>query len=78
MSQFELETAASRNAAGEWLVNLDEHWCISDVPNGGYLLAIAGRVLSQALPHPDPLTATALYIAPTRPGPGANTFYSPR
>lgn len=69
MSQFENETAATLNASGEWLVHLDEHWCIAGVPNGGYLLAIAGRVLSQALPHPDPLSVTALYVAPTTPGP---------
>ncbi len=73
MSQFEIETAVKRNAGGEWQVNLDEHWCISGVPNGGYLLAIAGRVLSEALPHPDPLTATAFYLAPTHPGPGTCT-----
>ena len=39
------------------------------VPNGGYVLAIAGRVLREALPHKDPLTVNAYYLAPTDLGP---------
>jgi acyl-CoA thioesterase len=39
------------------------------VPNGGYVLAVAGRVLSQALEHPDPLSVNAFYLAPTVLGP---------
>ena len=36
---------------------------------GDLVLALAGSVLRQALPHPDPLTMHILYLAPTQLGP---------
>ena len=44
-------------------------WRIGKVPNGGYVLAIAGRVLREALKHPDPLSVHIMYTAPTVLGP---------
>jgi hypothetical protein len=37
--------------------------------NGGYLLAIAGRAMADAAGRPDPVTITAHYLSPGKPGP---------
>lgn len=44
-------------------------WDIAGNANGGYLLAIAARALAGATGRPDPVTITAHYLAPARPGP---------
>ena len=69
MSQFEVETAVSRLEENLWRGELHKGWRIGTVPNGGYVLAVAGRVLRDALPHKDPLTVNAFYLAPTSLGP---------
>jgi hypothetical protein len=65
MSEFEKSTAVTQIGEGRWQGEIVPGWRIGAVPNGGYVLAIAGRVLAQALPHPDPLTVHILYCAPT-------------
>ena len=37
---------------------------MGEVLNGGYVMSVAGRVLSEALPHSDPLTVTGYFLAP--------------
>jgi len=50
---------------------LDAGWGVADVPNGGYVMALALRAVQATLPPAlhDPLTATAHYLKPARPGP---------
>lgn len=69
MSQFEHETAVVETGSLQYSGELHRGWRIGKVPNGGYVLAIAGRALSAALPHRDPLAVSAFYLAPTRLGP---------
>ncbi|MEP5764646.1 MAG: thioesterase family protein [Halieaceae bacterium] len=69
MSVFERATAVTKIADQLWQAELVHGWRIGEVPNGGYVLAIAGRVLSEALSHSDPLTVNILYTAPTALGP---------
>ncbi|GAB3274970.1 thioesterase family protein [Parahaliea aestuarii] len=69
MGQFARETAVEKVAEGRWRGELFEGWRIGAVPNGGYVLALAGRALSEALPHRDPLAINAFYLAPTALGP---------
>ena len=69
MTWFDQATAVERIDEHRWRAHIHRGWRIGKVPNGGYVLAIAGRVLSEALPHPDPLTVHILYIAPTDLGP---------
>lgn len=69
MSEFERDTAVHQSGAHTWRGELVKGWRIGKVPNGGYVLAIAGRALAQALPHADPLTVNAFYLAPTVLGP---------
>ncbi len=69
MSQFARETAVEQIADNRWRGELCRGWRIGQGLNGGYVLAVAGRVLAEALPHPDPLTVTGYYLAPTDLGP---------
>ena len=66
MSWFERSTRVQRVGPDHWTAEIHPGWRIGQVPNGGYVLAIAGRVLSEALPHPDPLTVHIAYLAPSR------------
>ena len=69
MNQFERETAVERVGELSFRGEICEGWRIGAVPNGGYVLAIAGRALSEALPHKDPMSVNAFYLAPTALGP---------
>ncbi len=37
-------------------------------PNGGYVMALAARAMRDPIPHPDPASLTAHFLAPTAPG----------
>jgi acyl-CoA thioesterase len=65
---FDSATAVSPAAEGVWTADIDPDWDIEGNANGGYLLAIAARAMSDAVGRP-PLTVTAHYVAPGRPGP---------
>ena len=69
MGQFARETAIEQIGDHHYRGELCEGWRIGEVPNGGYVLAIAGRALQAVLPHKDPLTVSAFYLAPTQLGP---------
>jgi len=65
MSQFARDTAVVQLGESRWRGEVKRGWRVGAVPNGGYVLAVAGRVLSEALPHRDPLSVNAFYLAPT-------------
>lgn len=69
MGQFERETAVERVSENRFRGELFEGWRIGAVPNGGYVMALAGRALRAVMPHKDPLTVSAYYLAPTILGP---------
>lgn len=69
MSQFAEDTAVERLGENLWRGHVREGWRIGAVPNGGYVLALAGQALRQALDHPDPLSVNAFYLAPAVLGP---------
>lgn len=69
MGQFERETAIEQIGENLFRGELHEGWRIGAVPNGGYVMSIAGRALRAILPHKDPLTVSAFYLAPTTLGP---------
>ncbi|WP_369358851.1 thioesterase family protein [Streptomyces sp. cg2] len=68
-SEFDRDTAVTRRAPGVYDAHLSAGWTIINAVNGGYLLALVGRALGDALPHPDPLTVTAHYLTASAPGP---------
>lgn len=50
-------------------ITLSGLWNVGPVPNGGYLIALAGKAMAAACNHPDPLTVTGHYLRPAEPGP---------
>ncbi|MDJ0460787.1 thioesterase family protein [Streptomyces sp. H27-C3] len=67
-SEFDRDTAVSPRAPGVYDAELSAGWTIIHAVNGGYLLALLGRALGDALPHSDPFTVSAHYLTPSVPG----------
>jgi hypothetical protein len=68
-SEFDRDTAVTLREPGVYDVELSSGWTIINAVNGGYLLAVMGRALAKALPHRDPFTISAHYLAASQPGP---------
>ncbi|MFF6804234.1 acyl-CoA thioesterase domain-containing protein [Streptomyces sp. NPDC012616] len=68
-SEFDRDTALTRRAPGVYDIDLSAGWTIISAVNGGYLLAVLGRALADALPHDDPFTISAHYLTASQPGP---------
>ncbi|MFE5048602.1 thioesterase family protein [Streptomyces sp. NPDC056637] len=68
-SEFDRDTAVTRREPGVYDIDLSVGWTIISAVNGGYLLAVLGRALGDALPHSDPFTISAHYLTASRPGP---------
>ncbi|WP_200308324.1 thioesterase family protein [Streptomyces adelaidensis] len=68
-SEFDRDTALTRREEGVYDIDLSAGWTIISAVNGGYLLAVLGRALADALPHADPFTVSAHYLTASRPGP---------
>ncbi|MEU8790153.1 thioesterase family protein [Streptomyces sp. NPDC048643] len=68
-SEFDRDTAVTPRAPGVYDVDLSAGWTIITAVNGGYLLAVLGRALADALPHSDPFTVSAHYLTASQPGP---------
>ena len=60
---------ARDDGSGTYDAEVHRGWDIGGNANGGYLLAIAGRAMADAAGRPDPITITAHYLSPGRPGP---------
>ncbi len=67
--EFDRDTGIERLGARRWAGLVASGWDIAGVPNGGYVMALAARVLATELPHGDPLTITGHYLEPTGHGP---------
>ncbi|UUN29299.1 thioesterase family protein [Streptomyces sp. FIT100] len=71
-SEFDRDTAVTLrdpHVPGVYDAQLSAGWTIISAVNGGYLLALLGRALGDALPHPDPFSVSAHYLGPSVPGP---------
>jgi len=68
-SEFDRDTAVTPRGAGVYDVDLSAGWTIINAVNGGYLLAVLGRALADALPHSDPFTVSVHYLTASQPGP---------
>jgi hypothetical protein len=66
--------SAVRPVDGGFAMEIDPRWTIGGKPNGGYLLASMARAASAMHPqHPDPMSASAVYLAAPDPGPAELT-----
>ncbi|GAB2951567.1 thioesterase family protein [Streptomyces pseudoechinosporeus] len=68
-SEFDRDTAVTPRTPGVYDIDLSAGWTIINAVNGGYLLAVLGRALADALPHGDPFTVSAHYLTASEPGP---------
>ncbi|MGW3495829.1 thioesterase family protein [Streptomyces sp. NPDC001020] len=68
-SEFDRDTAVTLREPGLYDIDLSAGWTIINAVNGGYLLAVLGRALADALPHSDPFTISAHYLTASQPGP---------
>ncbi|OIJ67942.1 thioesterase family protein [Streptomyces mangrovisoli] len=68
-SEFDRDSALVPRETGVYDIDLPAGWTIFGAVNGGFLLAVLGRALGDALPHPDPFTVSAHYLTASRPGP---------
>ena len=65
---FDADTAVTGGDGGVFQAALHERWTIENVPNGGYTMAVMLRACHAMSAHPDPLTATAHFLSPTKAG----------
>ncbi|MCM2387766.1 thioesterase family protein [Streptomyces albipurpureus] len=68
-SEFDRDTAVTLSQPGVYDAHLSAGWTIISAINGGYLLALIGRALADALAHPDPFTVSAHYLSASQAGP---------
>jgi len=66
---FHLDTAVEPRADGRWAANLCPGWDVVGNANGGYLLAVAARAMTAASGRRHPVSISAHFLAPGRPGP---------
>jgi len=69
MYEFDEDTRLVSVSEDRFDCELSPRWNIGAVPNGGYVMAVAQRGLSELLPHPDMLTVSGHYLLPTQAGP---------
>ena len=64
MSHYDDETAVERVDEQRFRGRVSSAWNIGGNPNGGYLVSLITRALSQTVAHPDPLSVTTHYLRP--------------
>ena len=69
MSEFAEATAVEAVGDGIYAGEIKPGWDIMGKANGGYLLSMAARAAAQTAQRPDPVTVTAHYLRPAKPGP---------
>ncbi len=65
---FRDDTRVERIDETTWRCQIADGWDIGSNANGGYLLALVGRVIGEASARPDPVTVTAHYLSPGKAG----------
>lgn len=68
LGDFGRSTAVQLRGAGLYDAEIIDGWDIGGNANGGYVIAMAARAMADAVGRP-PLTVTAHYLSPGRPGP---------
>jgi acyl-CoA thioesterase len=68
--RFTQDTAVEAVGPDRYRGRIDPGWSVVDrrAPNGGYVMALAARAMRTGLPHPDPVSLTAYFLAPPDPG----------
>ncbi|MGB0100459.1 MAG: thioesterase family protein [Nocardioides sp.] len=67
--EFDRQIAIQQQSETTWGADLSAGWLVGGGVNGGYLLAVVGNALRQALPDkPDPVAVSAFYLSAATPG----------
>ena len=66
--RFAEASAVTRADEGTWKAEVQPDWDIFGIANGGYLMAIAARAMSEAAEGRAPVTLTAHFIRPVSTG----------
>ena len=70
--EFDRGIVVEPTGPGEYAANLDAGWVVGGGVNGGYALAVIGNAIRAELAadgQPDPVSVSAYYLSPTKPGP---------
>ena len=70
--EFDRGIVVEPTGPGEYAANLDAGWVVGGGVNGGYALAVIGNAIRAELTaegQPDPVSVSAYYLSPTKPGP---------
>ena len=71
MGTFDFDAATALTGSGPAFgAVIDGRWDTRQGPNGGFMLALTTRAISQVLPFPDPLVVSGFYLRPGSTGPG--------
>ncbi|WP_285568533.1 thioesterase family protein [Streptomyces sp. RTGN2] len=66
---FDQDTRLDPEGEGAFSAQITDLWnTAAGSPNGGYLMALCVRALSNGPAHPDPLVASAFFLRPASPG----------
>ena len=66
---FAQDTAVEPAGEDAFATEIRPGWDIAGNANGGYLLALAARAMARHCDRPDPVTISAHYLSPGKPGP---------
>lgn len=70
MAEYDDDIAVTALGDGRYSATLAPEWTVGGGLNGGYLLGVIGNAIRETVPNkPDPITLSAFYLAPGRPGP---------
>jgi len=67
--ELAMATASVASGGGNYTAEIKPGWDVMGNANGGYLLAMAARAAAHAATRPDPVTVTAHFLRPAKPGP---------
>ena len=70
--EFDRGIVVEPTGPGEYAADLDAGWVVGGGVNGGYALAVIGNAIRAELSaegQPDPVSVSAYYLSPTKPGP---------
>lgn len=75
MAQYDDDIAVIALGSGSYSAELPEGWTVGGGINGGYQLSVIGNAIRAELGEakPDPITVSAYYLGPGRPGPATVT-----
>ena len=70
-TEFDQDTSVEPLGDGKFTAEITDRWNTPGGPDGGYVLAIAGRALAMSLPHPHPFTVNSHFLRRAVPGPAS-------